>query len=65
MVQKGTRYTLTLPPLLEQDLAQVTATLGVTKSEAIRRALALFKYAVQADKVELTDKSGTKEVLIK
>lgn len=65
MLQKGTRYTLTLPPLLEKDLEEVTATLGVTKSEAIRRALALFKHAVQADRIELTDKSGTKEVLIK
>lgn len=65
MVQKGTRYTLTLPPLLEKDLEEVTRTLGVSKSEAIRRALALFKHAVQADTVELTTKTGKKSVLIK
>lgn len=62
---KGTRYSLTLPPPLEAQLDQVSKELHISKSEALRRALVLFRHAVEADKVELTGKHGKQAVLIK
>ena len=66
MAQSEIRYNLTLPPTVNKDLEATARQLGITKAEAIRRALLLMKHAVQAEKVELTSPSGEKQtVLIK
>jgi hypothetical protein len=59
------RYNLTLPESMNQDLEAAAGLLGVTKAEAIRRAILLMKHAVQADKVELTRGNERQTVLVK
>jgi hypothetical protein len=59
------RYNLTLPESLNLDLEAAASVLGVTKAEAIRRAILLMKHAVQADRVELTSRGEKQTVLVK
>lgn len=64
-----TRYNVTLNDSLNQDLENTAHNLGITKAEAVRRALVLFKHAANADKVELVSGNGSTQdrqvVLIK
>ena len=62
---KGVRYSVTLPAPVEADLTMLTESLDITKSEALRRAIVLFKHAVKADKVELQGKYGKQVVMLK
>jgi hypothetical protein len=60
------RYNVTLGSNLDKDLDQVAAKLQVSKAEAMRRALLLFKHAVDAKSVKLTADDGSEQaVLIK
>jgi hypothetical protein len=59
------RYNLTLTEPLNHDLEIAADTLGITKAEAIRRAITLMKHAVKADKVELTRGNEKQTVLVK
>ena len=63
---KGTRYSVTLSPQLEEDLNRLTEKHHITKSEALRRSIMLFKHAVEAEEVSLTyaDKTN-RRVLVK
>jgi hypothetical protein len=65
MGDQDTRYNLTLPESLNSDLEATAGLLGVSKAEAIRRAVILMKHAVQADKVELTRGQEKQTVLLK
>lgn len=65
MAESAIRYNLTLAPALNGDLEAAASLLGVSKAEAIRRALLLMKHAVQADKVELTRGGEKQTVLLK
>lgn len=60
-----TRYTVTLPPRVEDYLETITRDLGISKSEAFRRALTLLKHAASADAVVLKNKGEEQTVLIK
>lgn len=62
---KGQRYTVTLGPRLEDELANVADVLSIPKSEAIRRALTLYKHAVEADNVVLKKGQVSQTVLVK
>jgi hypothetical protein len=53
--------TFTLDPALHDDLSTVATQLSITKEEAVRRALELFKYAAGAQSVELTLPTGQKQ----
>ncbi|HYU35793.1 MAG TPA: CopG family transcriptional regulator [Thermoanaerobaculia bacterium] len=59
------RYNVTLPESLNRDLESAAGELGITKAEAIRRAILLMKHAVKADKVELTSGNEKQTVLVK
>jgi len=59
------RYSVSLPEALDDDLETVRKTLGVSKGEVFRRALLLFKHAVDADKVELTRDNEKQAVLLR
>ncbi len=63
MADADVRYNLTLPQNLNSDLEAAASLLGVSKAEAIRRAVLLMKHAVQADKVELT-RGGEKQTIL-
>jgi hypothetical protein len=65
MADSDVRYNLTLPQNLNSDLEAAASLLGVTKAEAIRRAVLLMKHAVQADKVELTRGTDKQTILLK
>jgi len=64
-----TRYNVTLSSSLNEDLEKVASDLQISKAEAVRRALLLFKHAAKADKVELVTARGASQerqaVLIK
>ncbi len=63
---KGTRYSVTLSPPVEEDLNRLTEKLHITKSEALRRSIMLFKHAVDAEEVSLTYSDNTnRKVLVK
>lgn len=53
--------TFTLDPTLHGDISAVADQLNITKEEAVRRALELFKYAAGAQSVELITKGGQKQ----
>ena len=60
------RYNVTLGSNLDKDLDQVAEKLQISKAEAMRRALLLFKHAVEAKAVKLTAEDGSEQaVLIK
>lgn len=60
------RVEYSLSPAVDEFLEQVSASCGITKSEAIRRALELYKRAVKADKVLLKDaEGGIREVIVR
>jgi hypothetical protein len=60
------RYNLTLGSNLDKDLDEVATKLQVSKAEVMRRALLLFKHAVEAKSVKLTAEDGSEQaVLIK
>jgi|GEM_PF-2387988 hypothetical protein len=61
----GTRYNIILPSLMEQDLEDVASKLEIPKAEVFRRALTLYKHAINADKVEFTRNSEKQTVLVK
>jgi hypothetical protein len=63
MADADVRYNLTLPQNLNSDLETAASLLGISKAEAIRRAVLLMKHAVQADKVELT-RGGEKQTIL-
>jgi|1185.fasta_scaffold566353_2 hypothetical protein len=65
MADSDVRYNLTLTPPVNSDLEATANLLGISKAEAIRRALLLMKHAVQADKVELTRGSEKQTVLVR
>ncbi len=58
----GQRYTVTLAPRAENDLDVIAAELEITKAEAFRRALSLYRHAIDADGVVL--KKGGKDQLL-
>jgi hypothetical protein len=60
-----TRYTVSLPPRVEKDLAQIATDLQITKSEAFRRALTLLKHASKADEVILRNDGKDQTILVK
>ncbi|HVT60010.1 MAG TPA: ribbon-helix-helix protein, CopG family [Thermoanaerobaculia bacterium] len=55
-----TSYNVTLGPELNEELSQLAANLNISKDEALRRALELFKHAAVAQSVELTNPDGDK-----
>jgi predicted DNA-binding protein len=59
------RYNLSLPSQLDRDLEAVSENLGATKAEVLRRALLLFKHAVDADEVKLIKGTEETKVLLK
>jgi len=59
------RYNLTLTEPLNEDLEIAADTLGISKAEAIRRAITLMKHAVRADKVTLERDGEKQTVLVK
>lgn len=59
------RYNLTLPGVVNDALEESVAELGISRAEAVRRALLLFRHAVKADKVELTKNDEKQTVLLK
>ncbi len=61
----GKRYNVSLGSDLDRDLDDVATKLGVSKAEAMRRALMLFKHAVEADEVKFTKDGEDRVVLIK
>ncbi len=54
---KNHRYNVTLGSNLDEGLSAVAKTMGITRSEVMRRALLLFKHAVKAEAVKLTIKN--------
>ena len=63
---KGKRYSLTLPPPVDEELNQLNEDLGITKSEILRRSIMLYKHAVKAETVELHGEDGkSQKVLLK
>jgi len=56
-------FSFTLDPILHGDLAAVAGQLGITKEEAVRRALELYKHAVKAQSVELVLQGGQKQAV--
>ena len=65
MAEEIRRYNLTLTEPLNQDLEVAAGLLGISKAEAIRRAITLMKHAVQADKIEFTRGAEKQTVLVK
>ena len=59
----GQRYTVTLAPRAENDLDVISAELQISKAEAFRRALSLYKHAIDADDVVLR-KGGKDQLLL-
>jgi ABC-type arginine transport system ATPase subunit len=59
----ATAYEVTLDPTLNEDLSNSAKALGISKEEAMRRALELLKHAAQAEKVELTLRDGRKQAV--
>jgi Arc/MetJ-type ribon-helix-helix transcriptional regulator len=55
------RYTVELGPKLDQELAELAEELGISRSEVIRRALVLFKHAVNAEEVILQAEDATQQ----
>jgi hypothetical protein len=55
--------TFTLDPTLHGDLSAVADELHISKEEAVRRALELFKHAAGAQSVELITEEGQKQVV--
>lgn len=62
---QGQRYTVTLGPRLEEELEDITVELDISKAEAFRRALTLYKYAVASDSVVLRNGDTDQLVLVK
>ena len=62
---QGQRYTVTLGPRLEDELDGIAVELGISKAEAFRRALTLYKYAVDSDSVVLRNGETEQRVLVK
>lgn len=58
------RYTISLSSDLDQDLTMAAVELGISKAEALRRALMLFRHAVKANKIELTSMDGEKSIML-
>jgi predicted transcriptional regulator len=56
-------YNVTLDPSLNDDLSQMASDLNITKDEAVRRALELFKHASKAQNIELTLQGGEKQAV--
>ena len=61
----GQRYSVTLPPILEERMEEIKDRLGITTSEAFRRSLLLYGHAVDSDKVILQKSGKDREVLVK
>jgi hypothetical protein len=59
------RYNLTLTPEMNKDLEDTARGLGVSKAEAIRRALTLMKYAVKGEKVQVIRGKEAQTILVK
>jgi hypothetical protein len=55
--------TFTLDPTLHGDLSTVADDLGISKEEAVRRALELFKHAALAQSVQLISADGQKQLV--
>ena len=62
---RGQRYTVTLGPRLDDELEEIAIDLGITKAEAFRRALTLYKHAVNSDGVILKKGNSDQTVLVK
>ena len=62
MAAQGTRYSVTLPPPVEEDLEVISQELHTSKAEVLRRSLMLFKHAIRADRVELYKGEGEDEI---
>ena len=56
---------MTLGPRLEEELEDITVELDISKAEAFRRALTLYKYAVASDSVVLRNGDTDQLVLVK
>ena len=65
MTSDKIRYSISLSKTMETDLTKSALSIGISKVEAIRRALMLFNYAVKADKIELTIGKEKQYILIK
>jgi hypothetical protein len=63
MANSNTDYNFVLDPALHGDLTAVAAQLRISKEEAVRRALELFKHAADAESVELTTSTGQKQAV--
>lgn len=59
------RCAIALPKSLDADLEEAAAMLGITKAEAMRRALTLFKHAARGDRVEIVANNERQVVLVK
>ena len=58
------RYNVILGGKLDKDLSALAKKLGTTKSEVMRRALLLFKHAVEAKKVTLVLDDGSEQAVL-
>ena len=61
---KGVRYSVTLPPPVEEDLNTLIKDLHITKAEVLRRSIMLYKHAVKAKAVELQGEDGSKQAVL-
>lgn len=62
----GAKYSVVLDPNLNADLSDVASQLKISKEEAVRRALELFKHAANAQSVQLITPDGqTQAVKVK
>lgn len=58
-------FILTLPWSFESDIRKSAKKFGISKSEVLRRALALIHHAVDADEVELVKDHERTRVFVK
>lgn len=59
------QYNVTISSGLDQDLDSISKKLNISKGETLRRALVLFKHAVDAESIKLVIDGQTEDVLIK
>lgn len=64
-IKKVQLYEMSLPNKLADELEQLACVLGISRGEAMARAILLLSLAVGSDKVLLTKNNRTTNVLVK
>lgn len=64
-IKKVRLYEMSLPNKLADELEQLACVLGISRGEAMARAILLLSLAVGSDKVLLTKNNRTTNVLVK